>query len=51
MSFDQSSACQSAFDSLKKIITKAPILIYQKQGVKTIIETDSLNNTHTIVFS
>ena len=39
--FDWTSACQSAFDSLKKMITEAPILAHYKQGLKTIMETDS----------
>ena len=39
--FEGTLACQSAFDRLKKRITKAPILAHYKQGLKTIVETDS----------
>ena len=38
--FDWSSACQSAFESLKKIVIKAPIFAHYKQGVISIVETD-----------
>ncbi len=41
--FNRSSAYQSTFDSLKKMITKVPILAHHKQGVKTIVEIDSFN--------
>ena len=49
--FDQSPACQSAFDSLKKISTKAPILAHYKQGVKTIVETNSSDYVSSGVLS
>lgn len=49
--FDRSSACQSVFDSLMKMVTEAPILAYYKQGVKIILETDSSNYVCSGVFS
>ena len=49
--FNWSLACQSAFDSLKKMVTKAPILAYYKQGVKTIVETNSSDYVSSGVFS
>ncbi len=36
-------AYPSAFDSLMKMVTEAPILAHYKQGLKTIVETDSSN--------
>ena len=48
--FDWTSACQSAFDSLKKMVTKAPILAHYKQGLKTIVETDSSDYVSSGVF-
>ncbi len=44
-------AYQSAFDSLKKIITKVPILTHYKQDLKTIVETDSSDYVSSGVFS
>ena len=44
-------ACQLAFDSLKKMVTKAPILVYYKQSVNTIVETDLSNYISSKVFS
>ena len=49
--FDWLSACQSVFDSLKKMVTKAPILAHYKQGVKTIVETDSSDYVSSGVLS
>ncbi len=49
--FDWSSACQSAFDSLQKMVTEAPIFTHYKQGVKTIVETDSSNYVSSGVLS
>ena len=49
--FDWTSACQSAFDSLKKMVTEAPILAHYKQGLKTIVETDSSDYVSSGVFS
>ena len=49
--FDWSSACQLAFDSLKKMVTKAPILAHYKQGVRTIVETDSSDYVSSGVLS
>ena len=34
-------AYQSAFNSLKKIVTEAPILVYYRQDLKTIVKTNS----------
>ena len=48
--FDWTSACQSAFDSLKKMVTEAPILAHYKQGLKTIVETDSSDYVSSRVF-
>ena len=49
--FDWTSACQSAFDSLKKMVTEAPILAHYKQDLKTIVETDSSDYVSSRVFS
>ena len=49
--FNWSLVCQSAFDSLKKMVTKAPILTHYKQGVKTIMKTDSSDYVSSGVFS
>ena len=49
--FDWTSACQSAFDSLKKMVTEAPILAFYKQGLKTIVESDSSDYVSSGVFS
>ena len=49
--FDWSSACQSAFDSLKKRVTKAPILAHYEQVVKTIVEINSSNYVSSGVLS
>ena len=45
------SACQSAFDSLKKMVIEAPILANYKQGVKTMVETDSSDYVNSGVLS
>ena len=47
---DWTSACQSAFDSLKKMVTDAPILAHYKQGLKTIVKTDSSDYVSSGVF-
>ncbi len=44
-------ACQSAFDSLKKMVTEVPILAHYKQGLKTIVETDSSDYVNSGVLS
>ncbi len=49
--FDWTLACQSVFDSLKKMVTEAPILVYHKQGLKTIVETDSSDYVSSRVLS
>ena len=49
--FDWTSACQSAFDNLKKMVTEAPILAHYKQGLSTIVETDSSDYLSSGVFS
>ena len=49
--FDWTSACQSAFDSLMKMITEAPILAHYKQGLKTIVETNSSDYVSSGVLS
>lgn len=43
-------AYQSAFDSLKKMVIKALILVYYKQGLKTIVETDTFDYVSNRVF-
>lgn len=43
-------ACQSAFDSLKKIVIKALILIYYKPSLKTIIKINFSDNLNSAVF-
>lgn len=45
--FDQTWACQLAFESLQKVVTKAPILTYNK----SIVETDSSYYISSGVFS
>ncbi len=44
-------ACQSAFDNLKKMVTKVLILTHYKQGLKTIMETDFSDVVSSEVFS
>ena len=39
--FNKTLACQSAFDNLKKMVIKVPILAQYKQGLRTIVETNS----------
>ena len=50
ISFDRTLACQSAFDSLKKMVIKAPIFAYYKQGLETIMKTDSSDYVNSEVF-
>ena len=38
--FDWLSFYQSTFESLKKMVTEIPKLVYYKQDVKTIVKTD-----------
>ena len=38
---DWTLTCQSAFDNLKKMVTKAQILAHYKQGLRTIVEPNS----------
>lgn len=49
--FDQTLVCQSAFDSLKKIVTKAQILAYYKQAVKIILEINSSDYVNSRVLT
>ena len=49
--FDRILACQSAFDNLKKIVTEAPILAHYKEGLRTIVKTDSSDYVSSGVFS
>lgn len=51
IAFDWSSVCKSAFKNLKKIITKALILVHYKQSLKTIIIIDLSNYISNRVFS
>ena len=44
-------ACQLVFYSLKKMLTKALILVYYKQDFKTIVKTDSSDYISNKVFS
>ena len=48
--FDWLLACQSAFDSLKKMVTKALIFVHYKQNVKIILETDSSDYISSRIF-
>lgn len=41
----------SAFDSLKKMVIEAPILVHYKQDLKIIMKTDSSDNVSSRVFS
>lgn len=43
--------CQSAFDSLNKIVIMASILTYYKQDVKTIVEKSLSDNVISRVFA
>ena len=45
------SVNQSAFDSLKKIITKVFIFAYYKQDIKIIIKIDLSDNVNNRIFS
>ncbi len=44
-------AYQSAFVTLKKMVTETPILTYYKQGLKTIVKTDSYDYVSSKVLS
>ena len=41
---------QSSFDSLKKMVTEAPILTHYKQGLKIIMKTDFSDYVNGRVF-
>ena len=43
-------ACQSALNSLKKMVIKVPILVYYKQNIKTVLETNSFDYVSSGVF-
>ncbi len=44
-------AYQSAFDSLKKMVTEVPIFAHYEQSLKTIVETDSSDYISSRVLS
>lgn len=49
--FDWSSIYQSVLDNYIKMVSKASILTYYKQGIKTIVEIDLSNHVSSRVFS
>ena len=50
MSFYLLSACQLTFNSIKNIVSKAPIFVDNKQGVKTTVKIDSSDFVSSEVF-